>query len=124
MEFKKSFKLPNSPSVSCSPPTYIFQSQRNHKKQTAVVESGASGFYFSKNARIINFDPTAPTITVRNANGQPHQSSGADELGIPNLSSQFTLSGTVMPLFQNKGLGPICDADCKVTFTNKKSNNI
>ena len=58
---------------------------RNHKDHTAIVDSGAIGFYFSKHAPKINFDPNAPKITVGTASGQPHQSSGATDLGLPNL---------------------------------------
>ena len=83
----KAFNI--SPNVSRSPPPLKAQIPRNHEDHTAVVDSGAIGFYFSKNAPTINFDPTAPKITVGTASGQPHQSSGAADLVLPNLPPDF-----------------------------------
>ena len=74
---------------SVSPPPIKAQIPRNHKGHTAIIDSGVSGFYFSKNAPTINFDLTAPNITVGTTSVQPNQSSGASNLGIPNLPPDF-----------------------------------
>ena len=57
------------------------------------------------------------------ASGQPHQYSGAADLGLPNLPPDFLQAGKVMPSFYHTliGIGPIYNADCKVTFT---KNNV
>ena len=67
---------------------------------------------------MINFDPTAPTVTVDIASGQPHQYSGADNLGLPKLPNDFPQLGKVIPLFKHTliGLGPMGNSDCKVIF--------
>ena len=67
----------------------------------------------------INFDPTAPKITVGTASVQPHQSSGAADLDIPNLTPDFPRAGKVMPYFHHTliCIAPIYDVECKVTFT-------
>ena len=118
------FKAFNTSSnVSRSPPYIKAQRLLNHEDHTSIVDSGASGFYFSKNAPTINFDPTAPKITVGTTSGQTHQSSGASNLGLPNLPPDFPRAGKVMTSFHHTliGLGPIYNADCKVIFT---KNNV
>ena len=57
------------------------------------------------------------------ASGQPPQSSGAADLGLPNLPPDFPRVGKVMPIFHHTliGLGPTCNADCKAIFT---KNNV
>ena len=75
--------------LAVAPPPLKSQSPRNHEYHTAIVDYGTSSFYFSKNAPTINFDPTAPKITVGTASGQPHQSSGAANLVLPNLPPDF-----------------------------------
>ena len=111
------FLLPWSPSHSL-PPSKL-QHLCSRKDFTDIVDSGASGLYFSKNAPVINFDLTATTVTVGTASCQPHQSSGAADLGLPNLPTCFPLSGKVVPSFKHTliGLGPMWNANCKVFFT-------
>ena len=100
-------------------PSLKAQSLPNHEDHTTIVDSGAGGFYFLRHAPTINFDPTAPKITVGTASGQPHQYSGAADLGLPNLPPEFPRAGKVMPSFHHTliGLATIYDAKCKVTFT-------
>ena len=107
--------------LAVAPPPPKAQSPRKHEDHTAIVDSGASGLYLSKHALTINFDPTAPKINVGTASGQPHQYSGAAYLGLPNLPPDFPRAVKVMPSFRHTliGLGPICDANFKVTFTKK-----
>ena len=83
--------------VSPLPPFKVQSQRKHHNKQTAIIDSGASGFYFSKTVPTINFDPTAPTITAGTASGQPHQSSVSADLVIPNLPTDFPRAGNVMP---------------------------
>ena len=75
--------------VAPHPPPLKAQSPRNHEYHTTIVDSGTSGFYFSKYVPTINVDPTTPKITVGTASGQPHQSSCAADLGLPNLPPDF-----------------------------------
>ena len=68
---------------------------------------------------MINFDPTAPTVTVGTASGQPHQSSVAANFSRPDLPTDFPRSGKVVPSFKHTliGFGTMCDADFKFVFT-------
>ena len=86
---------------------------------TAVVDSGASNIYIAQNAPRVNFNPSAPKVTVGTATGQVQQSTGTAELRIPNLPATFPKTGHVMPSFKHTllGIGKICDADCRVVFT-------
>ena len=75
--------------LAVSPPPHMVQIPRNHEDHTAIIDSGTSGFYFSINAPTINFDPTAPKITMGTVSGKNHQYSGAADLVIPNLPPDF-----------------------------------
>ena len=112
--------------LTVAPPALKAKIPRNHKDHTAILDSGASGFYFSKHAPKIKFDPTAPKITMGTASGQPHQFSGASDLCLPNLSPDFPRAVKFMPFFQHTliGLALICDANCKVTFRKTTSSNM
>ena len=104
------FKAYNtSPNIIHSPPPLKVQSLHKNKDHTDIIDSGASGFYISKNAPTINFDPTAPKIIVGTASSQLQQSSGAAKLVIPNLPLDFTRASKVMSSFHYSliGLGPI-----------------
>ena len=89
---------------------------------TAVVDSGASNIYFAKDAAICNFDSSAPKVNVGTATGQVQRSTGTAELNLPSLPANFPTKGHVMPSFKHTllGIGKICDADCKVVFTNEE----
>ena len=89
------------------------------KNESAIVDSGASGTYLIKNAPKLNEIEVAPTIQVGYASREAQRSSSTCELAIPNLPSDFPVSGHVMPGFQENliGIGPIFDADYSVTFT-------
>ena len=71
---------------------------------------------------MINFYPTAPTVTVGNASGKPHQSIGTAYLGLPNLPTNFPRSSKFIPLFKYTliGHGLMCNAGCKVFFAKGK----
>ena len=51
------------------------------------------------------------------------KSAATDILPIPQLAADLPTTGYIMPSFTNTiiGIGPICDADCKVLFT---KNNV
>ena len=68
---------------------------------------------------MVNIDRTAPKVTVVTATGQTQLSTGTGELNLPNLPSNFQATGHIMPGFRHTliGVGPLCDADCTVTFT-------
>ena len=53
------------------------------------------------------------------ATGQSQQSTGTGELNFPKLPSGLPVTGHIMPGFRHTliGVGPLCDADCTVTFT-------
>ena len=75
--------------------------------------------YFSADAHIFNIERSAPKVIVGTATGQSQNSTGTGELNLPKLPSGFPVTGHIMPgcLHILIGLGPLCDADCTVTFT-------
>ena len=68
---------------------------------------------------MVNIDHAAPKVTVGTATGQTQQSAGTVNLALPHLPSEFPIKGYLMPGFRHTliGVGPLCDADCAVTFT-------
>ena len=68
---------------------------------------------------MVNIDCAAPKVTVGTATGQTQISIGAGELNLPELPANFPITGHIMPGFRHTliGVGPLCDADCTVTFT-------
>ena len=61
----------------------------------------------------------APKVTVGTETDQTQKSTGAGDLDLPHLPSGFPIKGNLMPGFRHTlvGVGPICDAECTVTFT-------
>ena len=53
--------------------------------------------------------------------GQTQQSAGTGNLALTHLPSEFTTKGHLVPGFHHTliEVGPLCDADCAVTFTRK-----
>ena len=70
---------------------------------------------------MVNIDHAATKVTVGIATRQTQQSTGTRDLALPHLPLGFLLKGYLMPGFRHNliGLGPLCDADCTVTFTRK-----
>ena len=68
---------------------------------------------------MVNIDRSAPKVTVGTATGQTQSSTGTGELNIPKLPYYFPVTGHIMTGFKQTliGVGPLCDADCTVTFT-------
>ena len=70
---------------------------------------------------MVNIDRAAPKVTVGIATGQFQKSTVTGDLDLPHLPSGFPTKGHLMPGFRHilVDLGPLCDADCTVTFTRK-----
>ena len=88
------------------------------------MDLGTSGYFFTKDASKKNMDPTSPLIWVGTASGQPMTTSGICELVLHPLPSYFSTTGHAMPGFQDNlvGVGPMCNANCTVTFSNHVVN--
>ena len=87
------------------------------KQDTAIVDSGAIGWYFTPGAPVSNVNKTAATIRVGKATGQAQTSEASCKLPLPDLPPG--LFGHIMPGFTHNllGIGNLCDKDCKVLFT-------
>ena len=77
---------------------------------------------FAPDAPVVNIDRAAPKVTVGTATGQTKQYAGTGNLALPHLPSGFPIKGHLMSGFRHTliGVGPLCDANCTVTFTRKK----
>ena len=86
---------------------------------TVIVDSGASGLYFSPNEPVTNINPAATAIAVGTATGKVPFSTATGQLAWPNVPNTFPTTGHIMPGFNHTllGVAPICDADCTVTFS-------
>ena len=87
------------------------------KQDTAIVDSGASGWYFTPDAPVSNVNKTAAIICVGTVTGQAQTSQASYKLPLHDLPSG--LFGHIMSGFTHNlfGIGNICDKDCKVLFT-------
>ena len=86
---------------------------------TGIVDSGATDIYFAADAPIVNVNLSASKVKVGTATGQSEQSTGIENLNLPQLPSLFPITGHIIPGFRHTsiGVGPLCDAYCIVTFT-------
>ena len=102
-----------------SPPLKNIVRSSQNTQATSIVDSGATDVYFSVDSPIVNVDLSAPKVKVGTATGQSQQSTGTGGLNLPQLPSGFPITGHIMPGFRHNliGVGPLCDADCTVTFT-------
>ena len=93
------------------------------KQDTAIVDSVASGWYFTPGAPVSNVNKTAAKIRVGTATGHAKKSEASCELPLPELPPG--LFGHIMTGFTHNlfGIGDICDKECKVLFT-KQSGSI
>ena len=68
---------------------------------------------------MVTIDRAAPKVTVGTATGQTQRSTGTGKLNSPKLPANFPITGHIILGFKHTliGVGPICGADCKVTFT-------
>jgi hypothetical protein len=74
---------------------------------TAIADTGASDFYVTPSAPVINIDTTAPRVTVGDAAGTLHRSSAKAniQLQVPDCTAN------IMPTFQHNLLG--CKKPCR-----------
>ena len=87
------------------------------KQDTAIVDSGASGCYFTPDAPVSHVNKTAATIRVGTATGLAQESEAFWESPLPDLSPG--LFGHFMYGSKHNllGIGNLCDKDCRVIFT-------
>ena len=67
------------------------------KNDTAIVDSGASGWYFTPGSPVSNVNKTAATTHVGTATGQAKTSEASCELPLPDLPPG--IFGHIMPGF-------------------------
>jgi len=86
---------------------------------TGIANSGTSGFYFAPDAPVTNYNPQAPTVGVRVANGRPKRSVASATLASAPSLPQAAMPGHDMPFFPHTliGLGPFADQGCNIVFT-------
>ena len=106
-------------SLSCSPPHH--SSSSLPKSHLGVVDSGASSFYFSKNAPVTHLNTSAPHIQVKIANGIKLTSSATAQINHKHIPPAAH-HGHVMDDFPRIliGIAPLCEAGLSVTFTKHK----
>ncbi len=97
---------------SCNP-THL------HLSKTGIADSGATSFYFSSSAPVVNLNPDAPTICVRVANGQPERSVASATLALVPSLPPAAMQGHIMPSFPHTliGFGPFANLGYIITFT-------
>ena len=93
--------------------------RREYNRNTAIVDSGASGIYLMPDAPTAATDPSSPPIRVGTATGCPQRSSASCRLNLQGVDGPFPTAGHVMPGFAHNlvGIGPFCDKDCSVLHT-------
>ncbi|KAL7531028.1 hypothetical protein ACHAXR_003813, partial [Thalassiosira sp. AJA248-18] len=74
--------------------------RRARKAATGVADTGATSIYFTPDAPVTEYDPTAPAIAVGTASGQRQLSSATAKHCIPDLPANFPRLGHVMPGFK------------------------
>jgi hypothetical protein len=75
---------------------------------TGIANSGSNGQYFAPDTPVANYNPQAPTVGVRVANGHPERSVASTNLASATALPPAALSGHVMPNFFHAlvSLGP------------------
>jgi len=78
---------------------------------TGIADSGASGFYFTPDNPVTNYNPQAPAVGVHVANGRAERSVASATLALAPSLPQAAMLGHVMPSFPHTliGLGPFAD---------------
>ena len=88
------------------------------KQDMAIVNSGASEWYFTPDALVSNVNKTEVRIRVGTETSQAQTSEASCELPLPDLTPGLfvhIMSGFTHNLF---GIGNICNKDCKFLFKN------
>jgi hypothetical protein len=88
-------------------------------RHTGIADSSSNGHYFALDAPVANYNPQAPTVGVRVANGRPKRSLASATLASATALPSAALSGHVMPNLPHTliGLGPFANQDCMIVFT-------
>ena len=86
---------------------------------TGIVDSRATDIYFYTDAPIVNINVSSPKVKLGTTTGQTQQYTGAGDLKLPHLPLGFPIKVHLTTGFRHTliGVGPLCDADCTVTFT-------
>jgi hypothetical protein len=86
---------------------------------TGITNSGASGLYFAPDVPVTNYNPQAPTVGVRVANGHPKCSVASATLASASSLPPAAMVGHVMPSFPHTliGLGLFANQGCNINFT-------
>ena len=86
---------------------------------TGIVDFRDTDNYFAAESPIVNVNLSAPTVKVGTATDQTQQSTVTGGLNLLQLPSGIPITWHIMPGFRHTliGVGPLCDADCTVTFT-------
>ncbi len=84
----------------------------------AIADSGATGFYFTSDALLMEVNLIAPSIVGGTTMGQHQIYTAAAKHCIPGLPEKFPMEGHAMPGFAQTltGIGPICNSGFYVTF--------
>ena len=84
---------------------------------TAIVDSGASGWYFNPGAPVSRVNQAAEKVRVGTAVGHAVESEASCKLPLPDIPPD--LFGNIMPGFRHNllGIGNLCNKDCRVVFT-------
>ena len=92
--------------------------RRLDKRNTAIIDSGASSIFLMPSVPKTNVNPNTLHIKVGAATGPPITSSATCDLDLPSLPSNFPTKGHVMEGFHENliGIGPICDVKYSVLF--------
>ena len=86
---------------------------------TGISDTGATNIYYAPNSPLFKLDPSEPRVHVGPANGHMARLSTTAEAAIPQLAHDFPTTMYVIPVFKHTlvCIGPIFDAECKVTFS-------
>jgi hypothetical protein len=86
---------------------------------TGVADSGLNEHHFTPDAPVANYNPQAPTVGVRVANGGSKCLVASTTLASATALPLAALSGHVMPNLPHTliGLGLFANQDCTIIFT-------
>lgn len=95
--------------------------RRRYTKDTAIVDTGASGIFCMPGSLVKNINKEASKINARTASGEPCESSATCDLDKPEIPPHIPVNGHIMPTFTHNlvGIGTFCDKDCSVTYAKK-----
>ena len=111
--------------LRCSPPPNkktTMADQVLPRRDTAIVDSGATHIYIAPRTPHGPPDTTTPKFCVGTATGHIESLSVTVFLPIPQVAADFSMTVYIIPSFNNTlvGIGPIYDANCTVLFTKQE----